>query len=523
MKLTLRNEDIDQASASLREFLDKYSTGRRKSIRTCLMVEEFLLAYQEKFGPDTEISITHERRLRRDSMVIRIPGISFDPFSASEEMAITHNLLSSVGIDPAWTYKNGQNCIQVTPEQKKNISEIVWILLAVAMGFLLGFAAKSVPGNITANIANNFLAPFSDTLMSFLSATASFLIFFSVIMGICGMGDMGTFHQIGGKMIRNFIFTYFASAVLGLLILVPIFPPVNAGGGAFNVNAIYLMLLDIVPDNIVAPFANSNTLQIIFISVCFGLGMLVLNIKVNGVLELFQQLTQIVQRIVEVIVKLLPITVFISIFQIVALDKLSMLSAVYLFPLLLFVICVAIILFEVLRVSVKEKVNPKIILKKMSQSMMIAFSTASSVAAFTSNVATCEKKYGIDKDMVEVGIPLGQVVFKTGSFAEYLTGGFCLASFYGKTLSVPEIVTLTIVAIILAIATPPIPGAGVSCHMLILSQLGVTVEAIAIVIALNAIIDRIATATAVVSLQLELINVADRTGKLNKDILRREI
>ena len=521
MKYSLSNEDIDEISEKIGGFLTDYSTEKRNILRVRLMCEEFLLNYQEKFGKRTSVTLGQERHLRRDTMVLRIPGERFDPFTVTEQQAVTHSLLTTVGMDPVWSYKNGCNCIVITPDRNRKISNLTWILLSVIFGFAFGFLAQLLPENLTAVIANDVLAPLSDTIMSFLSAVAILLIFLSVVTGVCGMGDMSTFQRIGKKMIGKFMLSLVVSSLVAFAVLLPFFPIATDGAATLDGKALYGLLLDIIPDNVILPFTTGNTIQIIFLAICFGITMLVLNLKVSGVLELFTQLTDLVQRIVEFIIKLLPIVVFISIFQLVALRQVSVISTAYRYPLLLALADGVLLIISVLRISLTKKVNPLLLVKKLLPSVAIAFATASSIAAFTSSVETCRDKLGVHKDLTDVGVPLGQVVFMPATVVDIFCVALCMGQTYGVPITVPWLVTLAIIAPILSIAIPPLPGAAISCHMLVMAQLGIPAEAIAIVIALNALIDRLSTPVNVAALQTELVQVAKSLDMLDTDTLRK--
>lgn len=426
MTFSLGNEDISRIIEHIDTFLSERKTEKRNILRMRLIIEEALLTYQEKFGSQTEVTLSQERHFRRVSLVLSIPGASFDPFAETDRQAVLHKLLTSVGIDPVWSYKHGRNCLVISSERKKKISNLTWILLSLIFGVGLGFGAQLLPESMIAVISDDVLGPLSDTIMSFLSAMAIFLIFFSVIIGLCGMGDMSTFKRIGKKMIGKFMLTLALFSLVAYAVLLPFFSIVRDGTAALNGKAFYEMLLDIVPGNVIEPFTTGNTMQVIFLAICIGITMLVLSPKLNGIRDNFVQLTDLVQRIVEFIINLLPIVVFISVFQLVALKQYSIISTVYRYPLLLLLGNGAFLIIGLLRISITKKVNPLLLLKKLLPTFTIAMATASSIAAYTCNVETCRNKLGIHKDLVDVGVPLGQVIFMPGSVVEVFCVALCM-------------------------------------------------------------------------------------------------
>ena len=516
----LTNADIDRVSGQVTNFLSKAGVDVRNTVRMRLMIEEVLISYQKEFGADTEIRLKMVHRLFRDSMVLKIQGRSYNPFSQTDEQEILHRLLADVGIAPNWYYINGKNTIVLYAEHKRKISGLTWILLSLILGVGLGLLSRLLPGTFVHTVADDILAPLSNTMMSFLSAMAILLIFFSVITGICGMGDVSTFQRIGKKMIGKFMLSLVFYTIVVFAVLTPFFPVIKEGMSGFDGKELYAMLLNIVPDTVIEPFATGNTMQVIFLSVCIGVAMLGLNLKVSGVLSLFTQLTDLVEQIVMAVIKLLPVVVFISIFRMVALQQLSAISTVYRYPLLLFLTDVILLLIGVLRVSLTRKVSPLLLMKKLLPTGMICITTASSVAAFPTNVETCRDSLGIRKDLVDVGIPLGQVVFMPAGVADLSCTALYLAFIYKTPITVSQLVILAIITLILSIAAPPMPGTGISCYMLILTQLRIPAEAIAIAIALNVLIDRLTTPSNVALLQLEMVQVAGSMDLLDLEVLR---
>lgn len=516
----LTNADIDHLSGLVTDFWTKTGCDSRNTVRMRLMIEEVLIRYQKEFGADTALSLKRVRRFVRDSLVLTVEGRSCNPFSETDEQEILHRLLADAGIAPSWYYINGKNTIVLYAEQKRKISGLAWIGISLVLGFGLGFLFRLFPDNLVHTVADGILAPLSDTMMSFLSSMAVLLIFFSVVTGICGMGDMSTFQRVGKKMIGKFMLSLAFYTLVVFAVLVPFFPVAKEGVAGFDGRELYAMLLDIVPGTVIEPFSTGNTMQVIFLAICIGVAMLVLNLKVSGVLSLFTQLTDLVQRIVMAVIQLLPVVVFISVFRMVALRQLSAVSTVYRYPLLLLLTDSVLLLLGLLRVALTKKVSPRLLIKKLLPTAAIAVTTASSVAAFTCNVETCKEKLGIRKELADVGIPLGQVIFMPGGVADVVCTTLCMAYIYGTSVTVSRLVMLALVTFILTIAAPPMPGTGISCYMLTMAQLGIPAEAIAVILAFNVLIDRITTPSNVALLQLEMVQVAGSLNLLDQEVLR---
>lgn len=136
-------------------------------------------------------------------------------------------------------------------------------------------------------------------------------------------------------------------------------------------------------------------------------------------------------------------------------------------------------------VCVRKKVSMAVFLKKVFPVFMIGLTTASSAAAFLENRKVCAEKLGIDKKIVNIGVPLGQVVFMPGFSILYFVMGICMAEIYGVKISPVWLITALIIAVVLAVATPPIPGGALACYTILLLQLEIPAQAIAIAVAIN--------------------------------------
>jgi len=176
----------------------------------------------------------------------------------------------------------------------------------------------------------------------------------------------------------------------------------------------------------------------------------------------------------------------------------------------------------VLLISFRKKVNPFVFVKKIIPTFVIGLTTASSVAAFQTNINTCETKLGIDKKLVDIGIPLGQVVFMPGAIMLFICASFGMAETFGVAITPTWMLTCTIISVVLAIAAPPIPGAALTCYTILFMQLSIPNDAIAVIIALNIILEFVATAANLFCLQSEMVDISGALDLLDEECLRSQ-
>ena len=161
-------------------------------------------------------------------------------------------------------------------------------------------------------------------------------------------------------------------------------------------------------------------------------------------------------------------------------------------------------------VSVFGKMSIASYFKKAGSPLLISLLTASSVAALPSNMDICKNKFGMDDNLVDLGIPIGQVMFKPCMAAVMIATCVGVASISGMTVSVQWIVTTVIIVFVLAIATPPIPGAALVVSSLLFEQMGLPADYLAIVITLGVVTDGSSTTSNLFSLHYVLFKISNK-------------
>ena len=290
---------------------------------------------------------------------------------------------------------------------------------------------------------------------------------------------------------------------------------------SFEIDGLFKMILGIIPSNFFAPFVEGNPLQIIFVAFAIGLAMLILGQKTTIAAIMVEQSNYIVLLLMETVSKFVPYFVFGSILNIIMSNNFSALVKAYkVFPIMFIGQSIVVIIYLLL-VTLRKRVSVKVLLQKMMPTFLIGLSTSSSVAAFSTNVETCEKKLGIDKRIVNFGVPVGQMLFMPGYVMVFIAPALCMAEIYGIAISPEWLITAIITSLVLAIAAPPVPGGALSCLTILFIQLNIPSEGIPVAIALNIIMDFCATAVKLICLQMEMVELAGDLNMLDYDKLRK--
>lgn len=446
------------------------------------------------------------------------PGINF-----KEAGTFSESVLVGLDLKPEYSYRNRTRHLTFHVRKKSKNQLIIIgqvILAAIVTGLLLN---ALLPDPATQVFLDGVLTPIYKTLFRLLSTISGPLILLSVMWGVYGIGDTTMLGKIGKRMIFTYIGIVFAVAALATVTL-PLFGNTFTSGSAetSQLSTIFDMILNIVPSNIVEPFSNGNTLQIIFVAFVIGIAMLFLGKKVTVVAEVIEQINFIVQFLMDLIGKLIPFFIFVIIVRMILSGTFKTLTSLW--KLVIVFVCAVIVLSAVTTLITcgKFKVSPKTILRKSLPTFLISITTASSAAAFGSNMETCDKRFGIENSLSSFGIPLGMVMCKPATVIYYLTMSFFFCNFFGVECSFSWMIMAVIVSALLAVATPPIPGGGAVAYTVLFSQLGIPEEALAIALSIDILFDFVRTATNMYNLPVILMNIANTVGMHDVEILKKD-
>lgn len=521
----LSAETIDSVSEMLAASLKEAGTDQKDVLRIRLSLEEILGIWLKKLG-GRMVSYRSVQRFGRLSIEVCVDGeqISTEEDEEDEGFLLSNRLLAQAGLALVYTYKNGKNCLSCNPQKKFSMGQMAQLMTAVVLAVVLGLAAGFLPQEgKTAALA--VTQPLFHVIFGGLRAVSSPLVFFAVCCGIVSIGDLSVVGRIGKKLIVRMIAGTFLLGVVMAIVSCLLFPTVTETGNAVsgNFSEIYQMILDIVPSDIVSPFLNGNALQIVFLGICVGTALLILGERTAAVQNFVMQTNEVIRFLMSALGRLVPLFVFLSLFDLL----LSDVGSGFFSLLKVFIIaipgCFLLTLFYVFVAATRLSVSPVLLIRKMLPTYLIAMMTASSAAALTTNLETCEKELGIPKKVADFAIPLGQVLYKPGFVVGLFGVALSMAESYGVSITPQFLVMAVLTMGLLAMATPPIPGGSLSVFTVMFAQLGIPAGAVALAVAANAILDFFMTAAGLACLQVQVMLAAKSVGMLDQDRLRSQI
>lgn len=520
----LNDQAIDECSAIIQEFLRSIKLPSKEVARYYLTAEDILLDLMDgESETPKHVKISTGRKLFVPYFSIEVDGVGKNVFIKGEEdhSFIGDSILRNLSLSPDYSYVNGKN--EYSFRIKKKVNPFVPLLIAFGSAIIIGLIGLAIPSNIKDTISSLIIVPFYEAFLSILSCIAGPMIFLSVAWGIYGVGDVATLKKIGKTILIGFIgfLNIFVILIAGVTIPLFDFNYVSSGGVGNELQAIIDMIMAIVPNNIVSPFSDVNTLQIIFIAFIIGIALIALGKKTNMVALVIEQVNYIINFLTELIAKLVPFFIFFVLLKMIWSSSIdSLLSVWKLFAIFIGSVIVVTLLFTAYT-AIKNKTNWFNLIKKGFPVLLTAITTASSSAAFSVNVKSSNEEYGVDKSIVSFGVPLGMVFFKVNTALSYLILTYFFAEQYAVEVSAAWFILVAFTVCVLSMATPPIPGGAAISYTILFAQFGIPVEALALTLTCDVFLDFICTGFDQFFIPFALVNRTKKLNLLDMDILKK--
>jgi Na+/H+-dicarboxylate symporter len=498
-ELRLSNEGIDRASEMVASFLTSTGTTEHQTIAGRLAFENALLFLQSYFGEDTLVTIKVGKKLGRPCLTATAPGERFDPHAVSQffdndEVLMGRMVMQASGLKPHYAHRGGKNIIALM-RPRPPLSSLRQILIAFVLGLMVALLGNTLLLEGQREYAlNTLVMPFFNVYLGMLGGLAGPLVFLAVASGICGIGDLGTLGRNGKSLVGRFFRDNGIATVISVLICIVAFPlPAQEAAGTRDLLGDMIELaVGVLPTNVVVPFVEGNTTQIILIGAFVGIAVLVMGSACDGIRRLIGEFNILIQFLMEQLCRFIPGFIFLMIVsQVWSGTFATMLSAWY--PLLMF-IAIAVLFFfgRVIYTSLRFHVPLGKLLSVTRPAMMLGLTTAASSAALGAMFKGCED-LGVSDEQSSFGIPMGIVICESPTIAMLaVLMMYCMQS-YGLGADVSWYVRLGLVCFLYSIVAPPVPGGLLVCFGLMFGELGIPSSALALVTALSIIMDYLLT------------------------------
>lgn len=428
---------------------------------------------------------------------------------------------------------------------KKWYKKLHWqIIIGLVLGLVWGLLSSVIGMN---DFTSDFIKPFGTIFIRLLVLIAVPLVLVSLVSGIANLNDTTKLSRLGSKTVGLYLITTVFAITIGLTIVNIIKPgsalpadtreqlqatySSNIDGSSQSVTEFEErgpldFVVDIVPENFFRSASdNSNMLQIVFVAILLGIGIIQVGGKKAEILIAgFDALNDVIIRIVEVIMLLAPYGVFALMASLIidlagdnlnqALELLYALGWYSLTVIIGLFIHVMVVYYSLLRLS--SKMTLKTFFRGLRPALLVAFSTSSSSATLPITMERVEKNLGVEEEVSSFVLPVGATINMDGTSLYQAVAAVFIAQALGMDLTFLQQLSIVATATAASIGAAGVPGAGIVMLVIVLKAIDVPIEGIALILGVDRILDMIRTVVNVTGDSAVSVAVASSEGLLRE-------
>ena len=414
--------------------------------------------------------------------------------------------------------------------ESKKMSLTVKVLVGMALGITVGLIINLGGMNATGSFINVYIVEglfhvIGKMFVNALKMLVVPLVFFSLLCGVCGIGNIKMLGRVGGKSFALYMLT----TAIAIAVAIIIAAGFGIGEGmnqatdvAFSGKdspALTQVIIELIPTNPIKAMAEGDMLPLIFFSILTGISMLMVGKKATSFIEGAEIANEIMMKMVGIVMSVAPYAVFCLIAKAISALGLDLLASLAGYVLVL-VGALMFHLFVTLMVVLKvfSGLNPITFLKKLRNVQVFAFSTASSNATIPVTMRTVTDRLGVNNSVASFSVPFGATINMDGTAIMQGVATVFIANVYNVDLGLGGYLTVIMMSVLASIGTAGVPGVGLIMLSMVFSQVGLPVEGIGLVLGVDRLMDMIRTAVNVSGDAAVSSIVAKSEGKLDMDV-----
>ncbi|MFN4044022.1 dicarboxylate/amino acid:cation symporter [Limnobacter sp.] len=410
----------------------------------------------------------------------------------------------------------------------------VKVIVGMALGIVVGLAINLSGLNSEGSFVQEFITGglFHVVGKMFINALNMMvvpLVLFSLICGVCGIGDVKLLGKIGTKSFGFYVMTTAVAIATAILIAggLGIGEGMNASSDANftgrEAPPLSDVLINIIPTNPINAMAQGEMLSIIFFAILFGISLLLVGRKATKLIELIEILNEAMMKMVTIIMALAPYAVFCLLAKAMAELGVELFTqligyVVVLAGVLMFHLFVTLLLF----LKVFSGLSPATFLKKIRNVQVFAFSTSSSNATIPVTLRTVTERMGVNNSVASFTVPFGATINMDGTAIMQGVATVFIANMYGVDLGIAGYLTVIMMSVLASIGTAGVPGVGLIMLSMVFSQVGLPLEGIGLILGVDRLLDMLRTAVNVSGDAVVSLIVAKSEGKLDEDVFNNK-
>lgn len=408
------------------------------------------------------------------------------------------------------------------------------ILLAMAAAILLGSLSQQIllwselpswlASTLRDGLAGGLFYVGGQIFVASLKVLVVPLVFISLVCGTCQLQGQSSLGRLSFKTIALYLMTTAIAISIAILVAELLQPGVGINletAVEFTAPAaqpLSQVFINIFPSNPVKAMAEGNMLQVIVFAILIGLAISRSGAPGERLAKQFNDWNEIMMTLVSLLMKLAPYGVFCLLFTLFAKQGLGVIGdlALYMVTVLLVLFVHGLGVYPLLLQSF-SRLNPLIFLQKMRNTQLFAFSTASSSATIPVTLKAVEQRLGVSNRIASFTVPLGATINMDGTAIMQGVATVFIAQAFGLELGLTDYLLVITTATLASVGTAGVPGVGLVTLAMVLQQVGLPVEGIALIIGVDRILDMVRTAVNVTGDAAVSCIVANSENAINRE------
>ena len=410
------------------------------------------------------------------------------------------------------------------------------ILIGMALGVIVGLLMTKVNGGM--GIVQDWIKPFGNIFINSLKLIAIPLILAALIKGVSDLKDISKLSKMGTRTILIYITTTIIAVSVGLILVNTINPGKSISEQTrsemvenYSRNTVKYQetalkqkesgplqaLEDLVPQNIFeASTSNKNMLQVIFFSIFFGIGLILIpEEKGATVKKFFDGFNDVILKMVDLIMLAAPYGVFaLLVALVVESPSIDLFKALGWYSVTVVLGLVTMIGIYILIVAFYTKKSPKFFINGISPAQLLAFSTSSSAATLPVTMERVTEHLGVEEEVASFVLPIGATINMDGTSLYQAVAAVFIAQAFGMDLSFGTQLGIIATATLASIGSAAVPGAGMVMLVGVLGYAGIPEAGLALIFAVDRPLDMCRTTVNVTGDAAVSMIIAKSIGKL---------
>jgi len=377
------------------------------------------------------------------------------------------------------------------------------VLFSMVTGIVVGLLINNffIPNQLIESILiNQIFHTISSIFLILLKMIVLPLIFVSIISGIISINDVNTLGRLGIKTLTLYIFTTMVAITLALFISSFVNYNIDVIDTANNTKQVLAaepssnFILSIFPQNFFAALVDGNVIQVLSFAIFIGISASYIKNEIPEFVNLIDNLNKIFNKMVLIIISFTPIAVFALLAKTFSMEGIDVfIPLMKYFSIVVLVLLLHFTFTYSLLLKVFSNLDIGTFYAKLKSLIIFTFSTSSSNASIPFTLDIVTNKYGVNKSLASFSVPLGATINMDGTAIMQGCATYFLAAYYGIELELVDFIVIILTATVASIGTAGIPSAGIIMLSLILTELGIPLEGITLLLGVDRLLDMMRT------------------------------